>query len=336
MLNEDDEFKITTYDKNECTDNIKCCKVKQALNLIGGEINKIDDIVHRVKYSIENNFPQLENEDFSNIRLMINNLKQQRQEINEIQQSYNIYLKQFSELRENQSKTIKQIEELETSVNEIFESFDYLENEKKIPNEKIQKEEEKLKNRNRKQEKDFNKMMEWISKLKDKKTNREENCRIDKLEMEKYQDRSMLIYAIKQIKEVIEMKTILDSRKLLKSPKKDPTEEIENASDTKIETSFSHTKCSTMKNSTGSENWKRNKNLFPKFLQKCDKKISPKCDNFLLPQKDQSTFLYYNNNSLRNYLTRKDIPFFLKLIGKNLEKREIKLMKLGNQYFRIQ
>lgn len=98
--------------------------------------------------------------------------------------------------------------------------MDCLEKEKDNRNEEINKEREELENRNRKHEKAFNEIIEWISKLKENKTSEEENTRIDKLETERSQDRAILIYAIKKIHQVTEVKSILDSRKFYKPKSK--------------------------------------------------------------------------------------------------------------------
>lgn len=110
---------------------------------------------------------------------------------------------------------------MEKLINEEFESLEYLESERNKRTKEIQGEQENFSNQSKKQEEAFNEIQELFAiLLKGKKTSEEENCRIDKIEKERQQDRLILIYAVKQIQQVIEMKTILDSRKLTKSPTK--------------------------------------------------------------------------------------------------------------------
>lgn len=78
-----------------------------------------------------------------------------------------------------------------------------------------------------------------------------------------------------------------------------------------------------------SKNWK-NENLFPKFF-KSKRKIK---ENFPCTKIKEKLFTC-NNNSLRNYLNQKDIPFFMKLIAKKSDRSEIKFTKIGNRYFRV-
>ena len=91
--------------------------------------------------------------------------------------------------------------------------------------------------------------------------------------------------------------------------------------------------------------WK--KNLFPKLWKqnRLEKEISDfemgqkNMENYFIPVQSygcQNQIFLGPYNSVKNYLSRKDIPFYLKLIGRNPERNKIKFMKIGDQYLSVE
>ena len=97
------------------------------------------------------------------------------------------------------------------SLDRIIEYLNCLENERNNrPNE------EDINIRDENHERLYAEMVKWISELNETKLKEEvkEKDRIDKLEMERNQDRAMLISVVKQIQEVNQIKCIMGTNGL--------------------------------------------------------------------------------------------------------------------------